>query len=134
MVSFDPAPVHRIDGLDGFGEGLFMARRGSTYHLTRSIGTCTSEDYRVGYATAPSATGPSATGPFTDRGVILGKDTRQGIRQGIRGTGHDSVLQIPGTDEWFMAYHRFAIPGGDGTHRQVTLDRIPIGPGVCSVG
>lgn len=119
MVSFDLAAVRRVDGLDGFGEGLFMVRRGGTYHLTWSIGTFSSEDYRVGYATAPSP-----TGPFTDRGVILAKDTRQGIR----GTGHDSVLQIPGTDEWFMAYHRFAIPGGDGTHRQVTLDRIPIGP------
>ncbi|MBW0103370.1 family 43 glycosylhydrolase [Pseudonocardia sp. KRD-291] len=118
MVSFDPARIRRIDGLDGFGEGLFMSLRDGTYHLTWSIGVFTSEDYRVGYATAPSP-----TGPFTDRGVILSKDTGQGIR----GTGHDSVLQIPGTDEWFMAYHRFAIPGGDGTHRQITLDRIPIG-------
>lgn len=119
MVSFDPRKIRRIDGLDGFGEGLFMARRGSTYHLTWSIGAFTSEDYRVGYATAPSP-----TGPFTDRGVLLSKDSAQGIR----GTGHDSVLQIPGTDEWYMAYHRFAIPGGDRTHREITLDRIPIRP------
>ncbi|MET0191044.1 MAG: family 43 glycosylhydrolase [Pseudonocardia sediminis] len=118
MVSFDPGKVRRIDGLDGFGEGLHMARRGGTYHLTWSIGVFTSEDYRVGYATATSP-----TGPFTDRGVILSKDAGKGIR----GTGHDSVLQVPGTDEWFMAYHRFTIPGGDGTHRQITLDRIPIG-------
>ena len=117
MVSFDPEKVRRIEGLDGFGEGLFMARRGNTYHLTWSIGVFADEDYRVGYAT-----GPSPTGPFTDRGVLLSKDTGKGIR----GTGHDSVLQIPGTDEWFMAYHRFAIPGGDGTHREITLDRIPI--------
>lgn len=118
MVSFDPKKVRRIDGLDGFGEGLFMVQRNGTYHLTWSIGTFDSEDYRVGYATAPSP-----TGPFTDRGVILSKDTAHGIR----GTGHDSVLQIPGTDEWYMAYHRFGIPGGNATHRQVTLDRIPIG-------
>lgn len=119
MVSFDPGKVRRIGGLAGFGEGMFMARRGGTYHLTWSVGTFTSEDYRVGYATAPSP-----TGPFTNHGVILSKDTTRGIR----GTGHDSVLQIPGTDEWYMAYHRFAIPGGDGTHREIAIDRVPIGP------
>ena len=117
MVSFDPAAVRRIDGLDGFGEGMFMRERAGTYHLTWSIGHYTSPDYRVGYATAPSP-----TGPFTNRGVILSKDRKQGVL----GTGHDSVLQIPGTDEWYMAYHRFAIPGGDGTHREIAIDRVPI--------
>lgn len=119
MVSFDPAKVRRIDGLAGFGEGLFMRERAGTYHLTWSIGPFTSPDYRVGYATAPSP-----TGPFTNRGEILSKDREQGIL----GTGHDSVLQIPGTDEWYMAYHRFGIPGGDGTHREIAIDRIPIRP------
>ena len=119
MVSFDPAKVRRIDGLDGFGEGMFVRERGGTYHLTWSIGAYTSSDYRVGYATATSP-----AGPFTNRGVILSKDERQGIL----GTGHDSVLQIPGTDEWVMAYHRFGIPGGDGMHREIAIDRLPITP------
>ncbi|WP_370588867.1 family 43 glycosylhydrolase [Pseudonocardia sp. C8] len=119
MVSFDPKKVTVIRGLDGFGEGLHMAYRAGTYHLTWSIGHFTSEDYRVGYATAPSP-----TGPFTNHGVILAKD----LDQGVRGPGHGSMLRIPGTDEWYYAYHRFAIPGGDGTHREVTLDRVPITP------
>ena len=31
---------------------------------------------------------------------------------------------MPGTDDWYIAYHRFAIPGGDGTHRETTIDRL----------
>jgi beta-xylosidase len=74
-----------------------------------------SEDYRVAYATSSSP-----TGPFTNRGLILRKD----LSLGIKGTGHSSMLQVPGTDDWYIAYHRFAIPGGDGTNRETTIDKI----------
>lgn len=119
MVSFDPAKIQVLSGLDQFGEGLDVERRAGTWHVTWSIGDFRSEDYRVGYATAQ---GPA--GPFTNHGVILEKD----LEKGVRGPGHGSPLRIPGTDEWYYAYHRFAIPDGDGTHREVTLDRLPITP------
>ena len=61
------------------------------------------ENYRVAYAT-----GPSPTGPWTKRGVILEKD----LALGIKGTGHHSVVQVPGTDDWYIAYHRFAMTPG----------------------
>jgi GH43 family beta-xylosidase len=115
MVSFDPAKVARISGLADFREGLFMVKRQGIYYLSWSIDDTRSENYRVAYATA---SGPA--GPFTNRGVILRKD----LSLGIKGTGHSSMLQIPGTDEWYIAYHRFAIPGGDGTHRESTMDRL----------
>ena len=54
--------------------------------------------------------------------MILEKDASQGIL----GTGHSSIVQVPGTDEWYIAYHRFAIPGGDGTHRETTIDRLDV--------
>ncbi|KAB8166341.1 family 43 glycosylhydrolase [Streptomyces sp. 3MP-14] len=118
MVSFDPADVVRFTGLDGFREAPFMVKRDGLYHLTYSIDDTRSENYRVGYATSP---GP--TGPFTYHGVILEKDPALGIL----GTGHNSVLRVPGTDDWYIVYHRFAIPGGDGTHREVTVDRLTFG-------
>jgi hypothetical protein len=34
------------------------------------------------------------------------------------------MLRVPGTDEWYIAYHRFAIPGGDGMHRETTIDKL----------
>ncbi|MER7441681.1 family 43 glycosylhydrolase [Micromonospora avicenniae] len=116
MTSYDATQVKRITGLTGFREGLFMAKRGDTYHLSWSIDDTRSENYRVGYATATS---PMADG-LVNRGEILGKDP--GL--GILGTGHHSIVQVPGTDDWYIAYHRFAIPGGDGTHREVTIDRL----------
>ena len=32
--------------------------------------------------------------------------------------------RCPGTDDWYIAYHRFGMPGGDGTHRETTIDRL----------
>ncbi|MCR6485147.1 family 43 glycosylhydrolase [Amycolatopsis sp. OK19-0408] len=115
MVSFAPAKITRLSGLDDFREGLFMAERNGTYYLSWSIDDTRSEDYRVGYATAASP-----TGPFTNRGLILGKDAHLGVL----GTGHSSMLRVPGTDDWYLAYHRFGIPGGDGTHRETTIDKL----------
>ncbi|RSM88669.1 beta-xylosidase [Kibdelosporangium aridum] len=119
MVSFDQAKVKRITGLTDFREGLFMVKRNGTYYLSWSIDDTRSENYRVAYATSNSP-----TGPFTNRGEILRKD----LSLGIKGTGHSSMLQIPGTDEWYIAYHRFAIPGGDGTHRESTIDKLTFNP------
>ncbi|TDC73422.1 family 43 glycosylhydrolase [Streptomyces hainanensis] len=115
MVSFDPAEVRRIPDLPDFREGLFMVERAGRYHLTYSIDDTRSPNYRVGYATSDSP-----YGPFTYHGVILQRDSSLGVL----GTGHNSVLQVPGTDDWYIAYHRFAIPDGDGTHRETTIDRL----------
>ena len=116
MTSFDASKVKRITGLTGFREGLFMARRGDTYYLSWSIDDTGSENYRVGYATATS---PMVDG-LVNRGEILTKD----VTLGILGTGHHSMIQVPGTDDWYVAYHRFAIPGGDGMHRETTVDKL----------
>ncbi|HEY6797511.1 MAG TPA: family 43 glycosylhydrolase, partial [Kineosporiaceae bacterium] len=114
MVSFDPAKVRTITPA-GYNEGSFVFRRKGTYYFSWSENDTRDENYRVAYAT-----GPTPTGPWTKRGVILSKD----LSLGIKGTGHHSVLQVPGTDDWYIAYHRFAVPGGDGTHRETTVDRL----------
>ncbi|MFI2485449.1 family 43 glycosylhydrolase [Promicromonospora kroppenstedtii] len=118
MLSIKQDTPARIGGLTNFREGTFLNYRDGLYHLTYSIDDTGSADYRVGYATATSI-----DGPWTYRGVILSKDTSQGILA----TGHSSIVQVPGTDEWYIAYHRFAIPGGDGTHRETTIDRLTFG-------
>lgn len=115
MVSLKPGTIASISGLTNFREGTFLNYRDGIYHLTYSIDDTGSPNYRVGYATSTSV-----TGPWTYRGVILEKDTSQGIL----GTGHSSIVQVPGTDEWYIAYHRFGMPGGDGTHRETTIDRL----------
>lgn len=123
MVSLVPGTISAMSGLTDYREGSFMSYRDGTYHLTYAIDDTGSPNYRVGYATSASP-----TGPWTYRGVILEKDASQGIL----GTGHSSIVQVPGTDEWYIAYHRFAYPTmtsgvGDGTHRETTIDRLTFG-------
>ena len=82
-----------------------------------------SEDYRVRYATSSTPTGPLQ---IPENNLILAKVPEQGIY----GTGHNSVIQKPGTDEWFIVYHRFAYPdaiklgSAAGFHREVCIDRM----------
>lgn len=111
MISFDPDGVRRITPA-GYNEGAFVLERGSTYYLMWSSYDTRDPRYSVSYATGPSPLGPftaSATGPIL---------SRKGI---VKGAGHHSVVRIPGTDEWVIAYHRFRIPGGNGYNREVCL-------------
>ncbi|MFI5795605.1 family 43 glycosylhydrolase [Streptomyces sp. NPDC051677] len=119
MVSFDPAKVKDITP-QNFREGSFVVKRGGTYYFMWSEDDTRSENYHVAYAT-----GPSPLGPWTKRGTILSKRPEYGILA----TGHHSVVNVPGTDEWYIVYHRFALngpglPGGDGMHRETTIDRL----------
>ncbi|MFH9588491.1 family 43 glycosylhydrolase [Streptomyces luteogriseus] len=119
MVSFDASKVKDITP-DDFREGSFVIKRKGTYYFMWSEDDTRSENYHVAYAT-----GPSPLGPWTKRGTILQKRPEYGILA----TGHHSVVNAPGTDDWYMVYHRFALngpglPGGDGMHRETTVDRM----------
>ncbi|MEV6342837.1 family 43 glycosylhydrolase [Actinoplanes sp. NPDC051851] len=115
MISFDASQVKTYHPTN-YNEGSFVIKRDGTYYFMWSENDTRSADYRVAYAT-----GTSPTGPWSDRvGVILAKDASQGIL----GTGHHSVVRVPNSDDWYIAYHRFGIPGGDGTHRETTIDKL----------
>ncbi|MFJ1970502.1 family 43 glycosylhydrolase [Streptomyces sp. NPDC087903] len=119
MTSYDAAKVKDITP-DDFREGSFVIKRKGTYYFMWSEDDTRSENYHVAYAT-----GPSPLGPWTERGTILSKRPEYGIL----GTGHHSVVNAPGTDDWYIVYHRFALngpgkPGGDGMHRETTVDRL----------
>lgn len=118
MTSYDAARVRTITPAR-YNEAPFVFERNGTYYLMWSENDTRSEDYRVAYATSSSP-----TGPFTNRGVILSKD----LGLGIRGTGHHSVVRAPGSDTWYIAYHRFAVPAGNGTNREVAIDRLTFNP------
>ncbi|MER6954792.1 family 43 glycosylhydrolase [Streptomyces sp. NPDC000618] len=119
MVSFDPAKVQDITP-ENFREGSFVIERKGTYYFMWSEDDTRSENYHVAYAT-----GPSPLGPWTKKGTILSKRPEYGILA----TGHHSVVNTPGTDDWYIVYHRFALngpgkAGGDGMHRETTVDRM----------
>ncbi|GAP47506.1 family 43 glycosylhydrolase, partial [Streptomyces azureus] len=119
MTSIDTSKVTDITP-SGYNEGTFVIKRKGTYYFMWSENDTRDENYRVAYAT-----GPSPTGPWTKQGVILEKD----LSLGIKGPGHHSVVHVPNTDDWYIAYHRFAIPGGDGTHRETTIDKLEFDSG-----
>ncbi len=114
MVSFDAAGVRTITP-SGYNEASFVFKRNGIYYFMWSENDTRSEDYRVAYAT-----GTSPFGPWTKRGIVLAKR----LELGIKGTGHHSVVRAPGTDTWYVAYHRFAVPAGNGTNRETTIDRL----------
>ncbi|TLS42040.1 hydrolase [Streptomyces montanus] len=114
MVSFDSSKVTSMTP-SGYNEGSFVIKRKGTYYFMWSENDTRDENYRVAYAT-----GSSPTGPWTKQGVILEKR----LDLGIKGPGHHSVVHVPNTDDWYIAYHRFAIPGGDGMHRETTIDKL----------
>lgn len=103
IVSFKPS---------GYNEGPFMIKRKGLYYLMWSEYDTRDPRYSIAYATATSPMGPfkKAVG----YPVLKGKGV-------VKGAGHHSVVQVPGKDEWYIAYHRFKIPGGDGYNRETCI-------------
>lgn len=111
MISFDTTAVVSVKP-QGYNEGPFMIKRKGVYYLMWSEYDTRDPRYSVAYATSNSP-----AGPFTKAvgyPVLKGKGV-------VKGAGHHSVVQIPGKDEWYIAYHRFKIPGGDGYNRETCI-------------
>ena len=121
MVSLKKNTLKVITPDNTFREGVYVIYRNGIYYFLWSENDTRSPDYRVRYGTASSPFGPIN---IPENNLILQKDTTQGIY----GTGHNSVLQIPGKDEWYIVYHRFSYPDGihmgdaAGYNREVCID------------
>lgn len=116
MLAIEQDTLTQLAGeLTDFNEGSSIAYREGVYHFNYAINDTRSQYYATGYATSTNL-----TGPYTYQGPIL----QLNASLGILGTGGSTLLNVPGTDDWYIAYHRFAIPGGNGTDRETTLDRV----------
>jgi hypothetical protein len=73
----------------------------------------------VAYGISRSPLGPIDIPPDN---VILQKRGR------VVGTGHNSVIRIPGSDRWYIFYHRHAVPHGSGYLRETCLAPMIFGP------
>ena len=114
MISFD-GDLHEITPKfpgGRFNEGVFVIKRKGTYYFMWSENDARSPDYRVAYGTSDSPLGPIKV---AEHRIILSKSGS------VVGTGHHSVINIPGTDRWYIIYHRHAIPGGNGFIRETCL-------------
>lgn len=113
-----------------FREGAYVFYRKGTYYFMWSVDDTGSPNYHVCYGTAKSPLGP----------ITIDEDNYLVIKQkpedGIYGTAHNSVLQIPGKDEWYIVYHRINkhfLNREPGIHREVCIDRMTFDKKGCIV-
>lgn len=123
MISIDSSSVQVITPDDTYREGTEVFYRKGKYYFLWSQNDTRDADYGVRYGISDSPTGKIN---LPENNLILSKD----IKQGIYATGHNSVIQVPGTDEWYIVYHRFTRPHGlemgqsAGYHREVCVDKL----------
>jgi len=95
-------------------EGPVLFTRQKKYYLMWSEGGWGGPNYRVAYAMADSP-----TGQFVRIGVVLKQDPNVAT-----GAGHHSVIRVPGTDEWYIVYHRRPLGETDANHRVTCIDHM----------
>ncbi|KAF2439987.1 carbohydrate-binding module family 66 protein [Karstenula rhodostoma CBS 690.94] len=119
MISFDTfedgTTFKEITPKD-YVEGPQMLKRNGKYYLMWSEGGWTGPDYRVSYAVAASPLGPffGVTGTR-----ILQQDSAV-----AKGSGHNGVIHVPGTDIYYIVYHRRPLSEDAGEHRVLCYDRM----------
>ena len=114
LVPFENGDLVKEITPKGYVEGPTMFIRNNTYYLMWSEGGWTNGSYKVAYARSNSI-----FGPFERESTILEADST--IATGAR---HHSVMNIPGTDEWYIVYHRRPIPNLDRDHRVTCIDEL----------
>ena len=114
LVPFSDGMLVREITPKGYVEGPTMFIRKGKYYLMWSEGGWTNGTYKVAYAVSDNV-----LGPFERKATVLEADESIAT-----GAGHHSVINIPGTDEWYMVYHRRPIPNLDRDHRVVCIDRL----------
>jgi len=109
-----------------YREGGYVFYRKDTYYFMWSVDDTGSPNYHVCYGTSKSPLGP----------INIDEQSYMVISQKpedkIYGTAHNSVLQLPGKDQWYIIYHRINKnyvdkklgKGVPGTHREVCIDRL----------
>lgn len=123
MVSIKKETLKTLNIDKTFREGTYVIYRKGTYYFMWSEDDTRSPNYKVRYGTAKSPTGPIT---IRENNIVIQADKQQGIF----GTGHHSVVQVPGKDQWYIVYHRFPYPNGQdmgpsaGYHREVCIDAL----------
>ncbi len=117
LEPFDDGEVFKEITPEQYVEGPFVFKRGGRYYLMWSEGGWGGPNYSVAYAMADSP-----LGPFERIGKILEQDPEVAT-----GAGHHSVLPVPGSDTWYIVYHRRPLGDTDGNHREVCIDEMRFG-------
>lgn len=112
FVPFADGTTYKEITPKGYVEGSYMVYKDDKYYFMWSEGGWTGPNYAVAYAVANSP-----FGPFERIGKILQQDSTV-----ARGAGHHSVVNVPGTNRWYIVYHRRPLGETDGNHRETCID------------
>ncbi|CAH0056809.1 unnamed protein product [Clonostachys solani] len=99
---------------ENYVEGSQMIKRNGVYYFMWSEGGWGGPNYVVSYAMSDSP-----LGPFERRDKILEQDSAV-----ARGSGHHGVIHVPGTEIYYIVYHRRPLSETDGNHRVTCYDRM----------
>lgn len=114
FIKFDNGELFKEITPQNYVEGPVMFLRKNTYYLMWSEGSWGNDTYKVAYGMATSP-----FGPFNRIQTILESDNEIAT-----GAGHNSVLQIPGTDNWYIVYHRRPLANEHKNHRVICIDKM----------
>ena len=127
MTSIDESTITVLTPKGGtlrdyaYREGTYVIYRKGTYYFLWSVDDTGSPNYHVAYGTSKSPLGPIEVAA---QPIVLKQDPDNKIY----GTAHNSVLQLPGKDKWYIVYHRinkdYVFGEGPGFHREVCIDEL----------
>ncbi len=120
MVSVDLSTLTHYEGAYDLREAITVTKRNGVYHFTWSCDDTGSPNYHINYGTSDNI-----YGPIEFKYTVLEKREEENIL----GTGHHCMMHIPGTDDYYIAYHRFFTPLGTyteglGFHRETCIDKV----------
>jgi hypothetical protein len=118
LVPFEDETLYREVTPKGYVEGPCLFSKDDTFYFMWSEGGWGGPDYSVAYAISDSI-----FGPFERIGKILEQDPKVAA-----GAGHHSVLHVPGTDSWYIVYHRRPLKETHPNHRVTCMDRMEFEP------
>ncbi|MDD2436588.1 MAG: glycoside hydrolase family 43 protein [Massilibacteroides sp.] len=114
LIPFDDGEIYKDVTPENYVEGPFMFIKDDKYYFMWSEGGWTGPDYSVAYAISDSP-----FGPFDRVGKILQQDPDVAT-----GAGHHSVMHIPGTDDYYIVYHRRPLNDTGRDHRVTCIDKM----------
>lgn len=114
LVPFEDGTVYKEVTPENYVEGPFMFKKDGKYYFMWSEGGWGGPDYSVAYAISDSP-----FGPFKRVAKILQQDPSVATS-----AGHHSLLHVPGTDDYYIVYHRRPLNDNARDHRVTCIDKM----------
>lgn len=114
LMPFEDGEIYKEITPEGYVEGPFMFKKNGKYYFMWSEGGWGGPDYSVAYAIADSP-----FGPFKRVAKILEQDPEVATS-----AGHHSVLHVPGSEDYYIVYHRRPLGDKARDHRATCIDRM----------